>query len=128
MANGVSMLIGGILALGHSYSTEEWNPFPVTHYSVFFECTLLLILISNLICYNLYGMLLKRYSATFISFAGFTTPLFTALFGWLLLGETVSLSFYLSFFIVLSGLVLFEYDLKKFWHHWLKFASIVRRT
>jgi drug/metabolite transporter (DMT)-like permease len=110
MANGVSMLVGGILALGHSFATEEWNPFPVTNYPVFLECTLLLILISNLICYNLYGTLLKRYSATFMSFAGFTTPLFTALFGWLILGEIVTWPFYISFAIVLLGLLLFDQE------------------
>lgn len=110
MANGVSMLVGGILALGHSFTVEDWNPFPVTNYPIFLECTLLLIVISNLICYNLYGTLLKRYSATFMSFAGFTTPLFTALFGWLLLGEIVTWPFYLSFFIVFLGLLLFDQE------------------
>lgn len=110
MANGVSMFIGGILALGHSYGSENWNPFPVTNYPIFLECTLLLILISNLICYNLYGVLLKRYSATFMSFAGFTTPLFAALFGWLMLGEVVTWPFYISFLIVFLGLLLFDQE------------------
>lgn len=113
-ANGMSMAIGGVLALSHSFAVEDWNPFPVTNYTIFFECTLLLILISNLICYNLYGNLLKRYSATFMSFAGFTTPLFSAIFGWLLLGEVVTWPFYLSFAIVFSGLLLFDQEeLKK---------------
>lgn len=110
MANGVSMLVGGVLALGHSYGTENWNPFPVTNYPIFLECTLLLILISNLICYNLYGVLLKLYSATFMSFAGFTTPLFAALFGWLMLGEIVTWPFYISFLIVFLGLLLFDQE------------------
>lgn len=110
MANGVSMLVGGILALGHSLAIEDWHPFPVNNYPIFFESTLLLILISNLICYNLYGTLLKRYSATFMSFAGFTTPLFSALFGWLVLDEIVSWPFYLSFVIVLLGLLLFDQE------------------
>jgi len=110
MANGVSMLVGGAIALIHSYAVEEWNPFPVTNYPIFLECTILLILISNLICYNLYGALLKRYSATFMSFAGFTTPLFTALFGWLVLGEVVTWPFYVSFIIVLFGLLIFDQD------------------
>lgn len=109
-ANGTSMFIGGAFALLHSFIIEDWNPIPVTNIPVVLECTLLLILISNLICYNLYGTLLKRYSATFISFAGFTTPLFTALFGWYFLGEVVTWPFYLSFAIVLSGLVLFDQD------------------
>ncbi len=110
MANGMSMFVGGALALGHSAVVEDWQPFPVTNYPIFLECTILLILISNLICYNLYGSLLKSYSATFMSFAGFTTPLFTALFGWLLLGEIVTWPFYISFCIVLMGLVLFDQE------------------
>lgn len=109
-ANGFSMFFGGAFALCHSFFSEEWNPFPIRDYSIFFECTLLLILISNLICYNLYGALLKRYSATFISFAGFTTPLFAAIFGWLFLGEVVTWPFYLSFGIVFLGLFLFDQE------------------
>ena len=107
MANGLSMVIGGLLALGHSYLTENWNPLPINNYTIFFECALALILISNLICYNLYGYLLKKFSATFISFAGFTTPLFAAFFGWFFLGEILTWPFYLSAFIVFGGLVLF---------------------
>ena len=109
-ANGMSMWIGGIMALGNSYFTESWNPVPVTNWEIFLECTFLLIIISNLICYNLYGSLLKRYSATFMSFAGFTTPLFSAIFGWLVLGEVVTWPFYVSFLIVLLGLLLFDQE------------------
>ncbi len=110
MANGTSMFIGGALALAHSFATEDWNPIPVTNVPIFIECTVLLILISNLICYNLYGSLLKKYSATFMSFAGFTTPLFTALFGWLLLDEIVTWPFYISFAVVLFGLLIFDQE------------------
>lgn len=110
MANGISMLVGGVLALCHSLAVEDWNPLPATNFPIVFECTIALILISNLICYNLYGTLLKSYSATFMSFAGFTTPLFTALFGWLLLGEIVTWPFYVSFVIVLMGLLIFDQE------------------
>lgn len=110
LVNGLSMIIGGIFALGHSYFVEDWNPIPVTEMLPFMECMLLLILVSNLICYNLYGHLLKSYSATFMSFAGFTTPLFTALFGWFFLGEVVTLSFYISTAILFAGLVLFHQE------------------
>lgn len=106
-ANGMSMAIGGGLALINSYFVESWNPIPTTDLSLFFLYTAILIVISNLICYNLYGYLLKTHSATFMSLAGFTTPLFTALFGYLFIGETISLSFYLSFAIVLFGLLIF---------------------
>lgn len=107
MANGLSMILGGAMALMHSLFVEQWDPIPVSQTMPFLECALLLIIISNLICYNLYGYLLKRYSATFISFAGFTTPLFTALFGWLYLGEVVTWPFYFSALIVFFGLFTF---------------------
>lgn len=107
MANGLSMLVGGVFALLNSLAVEDWSPTPVTEYAPFLECTLLLILISNMVCYNLYGTLLKRFSATFMSFAGFTTPIFTALFGWIFLGEMVSWQYYLSLAILLPGLLIF---------------------
>ncbi len=110
MANGLSMALGGTMALINSMFVEDWNPIPVTEFLPFLECAILLMIISNLIAYNLYGYLLKRYSATFMSFAGFTTPLFTAFFGWLFLGETVTLPFYISTIIVFMGLLIFHQE------------------
>lgn len=107
LGNGCAMLFGGIMALIHSAFIETWNPIPVIDFAPFLGSAAVLVLISNLICYNLYGYLLKRYSATFMSFAGFTTPLFTALFGWLFLGEIVTLPFYISCAIVFCGLLMF---------------------
>lgn len=108
VANGFSMLIGGFFALAHSFVTEDWSPVPVTELIPFFECTIALILISNIICYNLYGHLLKKYSTTFMSFAGFTTPMFTAFFGWIFLGEMVTWEFYFSLGIIFIGLYVFN--------------------
>jgi drug/metabolite transporter (DMT)-like permease len=107
MANGWSMLIGGTLALFHSYFVENWNPFPVTKFVPFFECAIALMIISNLVCYNLYGYLLKRFTATFMSFAGFQTPLFSAFFGWFFLNEVVGFPFFIALAIVFGGLVVF---------------------
>lgn len=106
-ANGLSMLIGGGLALTHSFFIENWTPSPVTEFLPFFECTLFLILVSNCVCYNLYGFLLRRFSPTFMAFAGLTTPLFSALFGWFFHAEIPNSSFYISFCIVFLGLFLF---------------------
>lgn len=114
MVNGLSMTIGGGMALVHSFFIESWNPLPVSEFIPFFECAFLLILISNLICYNLYGFLLKRFSATFLSFAGFITPLFSAFFGWYYLGEAVTWPFYVSAVIVFAGLLTFyQQELKQ---------------
>lgn len=107
MANGTSMLMGGMMALFNSYIVEDWSPVPVTNMVTFTECTILLVIISNMLCYNMYGYLLKRFTATFMSFAGFTTPLFTAIYGWFFLSETISEAFYLSAAVVFIGLSLF---------------------
>lgn len=111
MTNGMSMIIGGICALIHSYFTEEWNPLPIFGNTISFAYyTLSLMLVSNLICYNLYGYLLKKYSATFMSFAGSITPIFTAIFGWIFLGEVVTWEFYVSFIILFGSLYLFNLE------------------
>jgi len=108
MANGISMTIGGVLALLHSYFTgENWNPLPVTEVGSFLQNTLWLCLISNIICYNLYGYLLKRYSATFMSFAGLVTPFFASLFGWYFLNETITWHYFASMAVFACGLTLF---------------------
>ncbi len=104
MANGTSMAIGGLFALIHSGITDTWNPTPISNYLGFFQGVFLIIIVSNLICYNLYGWLLKKYTATFLSFAGLTTPLFAAFFGWLILGETVPWTFFLALSILSLGL------------------------
>lgn len=103
-ANGASMLIGGIFAFIHSFFVDNWNPTPVTSFIPFLEGVMLMILISNLICYNLYGYLLKHFTATFLSFAGLMTPIFAAFFGWLILHESVSWSFFLATGIIFFGL------------------------
>jgi len=110
MANGMSMFIGGILALSHSYfSGEGWAPFPVRveGWGGFIECTLWMTLISNVICYNLYGHLLKRFSATFMALAGLITPLFASLFGWYFLDEVITWHFFASMTLFSIGLTIF---------------------
>ena len=108
LANGLSMILGGTLALIHSYfSGESWNPIPVTEYGPFIQNTLWMCLISNIICYNLYGFLLKRYSATFMSFAGLVTPFFASFFGWMFLEETITWHFFASIALFSIGLTLF---------------------
>jgi len=108
MANGIGMTLGGTMALLHSYAAgESWNPLPVTNLQPFLQNTLLMCLISNIVCYNLYGYLLKRYSATFMSLAGLITPFFAAFFGWYFLGETISWHYFAAVSIFGVGLLLF---------------------
>ncbi len=127
MLNGIAMTSGGILAfitsllvegkphiaccgapddaLGHYlaqlFGTQEIGFF------LFMIYLIALIIIANLICYNIYGYLLRYYSATFLAFAGFTTPLFTALWGYILLSETIGWHFFASLGITFVGLYIF---------------------
>ena len=101
IANGISMLIGGICAIIHSAFTDKWVPFPISNYYIFFGSISIMVIISNLICHNLYGYLLKKFSATFLSFSGLTTPLFAALFGWIILRETVGWELFISILLFL---------------------------
>jgi drug/metabolite transporter (DMT)-like permease len=125
--NSIGMLGGGILALATSFwiegapwllIPEEYGFFartyllPVwgtqgTSFLLFLFYLTALLVIANGICYNLYGYLLQRYSATFLSFAGFTCPLFAALFGWLFHGETISFSLLLTMIFIFIGLSIF---------------------
>lgn len=131
--NGVGLLGAGIIAIVHSLLTEGWPviqarggydivplrnmvtalvPFGYTNVVMFSIYLILLVLIAHIICYILYGYLLRYYSATFLSFAGFTTPLFAAILGWLLLGERISWYFILTLVIVSYGLYIFYQDEK----------------
>lgn len=108
MANGVSMTLGGLLALCHSYlSGENWQPIPVNNLSAFVGYSLIMCLISNIICYNLYGYLLKRFTATFMSFSGLVTPLFASLFGYFFLNEQIGVFYFIAVGFFAVGLTIF---------------------
>lgn len=116
MANGASMLLGGLLAFFHSLFVENWDPIPVmaSNLTPFFKNTLLMTFLSNILCYNLYGFLLKRFTATFLSFTGLLSPLFASLHGWLFLKEPISWTILLSTGIVSIGLwVVYQTELKQ---------------
>lgn len=116
MANGSSMFIGGILALITSYFVDSWAPLPVAsvNFVPFLQQTLLMTFISNIICYNLYGMLLRKYTATFLSFVGLLSPIFASFTGWIFLGEVPSLIIFISTSIVCLGLwIVYQAELKQ---------------
>ena len=116
MANGSSMLLGGLIAFGHSFFVENWNPTPVSaeHVGPFMKGALALTLISNIVCYNLYGMLLKRFTATFLSFMGLLSPVFASIHGLIFLGEPISRIIIISTGIVSLGLwIVYRAELKQ---------------
>lgn len=108
IANGISMFFGGIFILITSFlKHENWNPLPIYDTFNFLSFTFLTAIISNIICYNLFGYLLKYFSATFMTFSGLMTPFFAAFFGYFFLDEIITWHFFLSVFIFFIGLLFF---------------------
>lgn len=105
-ANGLSMLIGGSIALLHSFLSDNWDPVPIIKGGAtrVMAGTLFMTLLSNILCYNLYGYLLKRYTATFLSFFGLLSPIFASITAWFFIGESPSLVIVSSTTIVIAGL------------------------
>ncbi len=108
IANAITMLLGGIISFNLAFLVE-----PVWHFrdpKLFFALLALQIIISNAICANLQATLLRTYSATFMAFASFLTPISASFFGWLILSEGIQYQYLISFVVVLMGLILFYYD------------------
>lgn len=102
--DGIEKILANVPAIGFLFTGLGAKLVPLLFY------TALLIITSNIIFYNLYAYLLKKYSATFLSFAGITAPLFAAFFGWLILGEVITWGFYISLVMVGLGLYIFYQD------------------
>ncbi|MBI5274468.1 MAG: DMT family transporter [Chlamydiales bacterium] len=116
VANGMSMLLGGALALATSFMIDSWHPLPVAEHKFlpFAGGVLIATMISNLLCYNLYGHLLKRFTATLLSFFGLLSPIFASITSWILIGESPSLAIIGSTFIVILGVwIIYREELKQ---------------
>lgn len=114
MANATSMCVGGAFALVHSLFAEVWLPIPVTDFSEFIGPFLLLMLISNIIAYNLNSYLLKHFTATYMSLTGLTQPVFAAIFGYIFLQEVMHEYFWISILAVMLGLyIYYQQELKQ---------------
>jgi drug/metabolite transporter (DMT)-like permease len=128
MANGTSMLFGGLLALIHSLCIDTWSPWPIHEGTVtpFLGVVLVMTCVSNILCYNLYGYMLKKFTATFLSFAGLLSPIFASLNGWIILGEKPSPIIFLSTCIVSIGLwIVYQAELKQ---GYIKTSSSAKST
>jgi drug/metabolite transporter (DMT)-like permease len=83
---------------------------PQTNTAMILYAILHTIIIGNVIGYTMYAGFLKRHSATFVSLAGFSVPLYVYLFGALLLGEPLSLNFLAASCVTFIGLLIFYQD------------------
>jgi len=104
--NGIAMLLGGLGSLLTSLCTHGFTA-PVSDWHQLLLWMGLLILSANIIVYNLYGWLLRHYSITFLTFAGFLCPSFGAVYEWALTGKAMSWHYALSLLLVITGLYIF---------------------
>lgn len=115
LINGISMFIGGLCALFASYNLEEIKFDISTNNFIYVFLTLgLIIFISNIFAYNLYGSLIKKYSILFISCASFTRPLFIDLYNFILNYKTPSINSLLAGLIIFLGISILYKEEKQY--------------
>jgi drug/metabolite transporter (DMT)-like permease len=104
--NGMGMLLGGSMSAITLWITDLAGSCENT---TLYGWSLLglLILLSNVICHNIYITLLKRYSPNLMSFAQFLCPIFATMYGWVLFNEQCTINFFLAIICGLSGLWFF---------------------
>ncbi len=105
--NGITMSLGGFICLLISFAEQVGSHEPLyTNFPAALGYSFLLVLASNIIGYGLYGYFLGHYSITFLSFSGFTCPLFGFLFSYLL-GEPIYPAYIYGCALILVGLFIF---------------------
>jgi drug/metabolite transporter (DMT)-like permease len=107
LINGTAMLVGGLFSLAlWAIVSDGQSPIKGDFYSFIFW-TGALILVANVISYNLYGYLLRHISITFMSAIGFLCPIFASIYGVFLLDEQLGISHIIALILVAIGLWLF---------------------
>ena len=104
---GFSMLISGIVASIHALCTNEFIKNGADPY-LFIKIVFILTITSNIICTNIYGILLKKHSATFLSLIGILSVFFSSIHGYIFLGEKPSSILFISSFVIALGIWLFH--------------------
>lgn len=116
LVNGISMVLGGFMALIQSFFFDSWHPWPVSdgQFMPFFTVVLAMTVTSNIICYNLYGYMLKKFTATFLSLAGLLSPIFASINSYIFLKEKPSLLIFGSTAVVIFGLwIIYKTEIKQ---------------
>ncbi len=111
IVNYLTMFLGGLLTFPTSWLFETRHP--ITDLSNFLFLLFLIILAGNIVFYNFYGALLKKYTVTFIAISSLMCPLFTAIFGKIFLGEQITLSLFISNLTVFLGLYIYYQEEKQ---------------
>ncbi|MCH1430635.1 MAG: DMT family transporter [Chlamydiales bacterium] len=113
LANAYSFIIAGVIGmiLALSFEDLDYSKFSENTFQLSWQVAYITI-IHSVICYTMYANALKQFSVTFMSFAGISNPIFTAIYGLLFLGEAITTSFVACVALVSIGLYLFYQDEK----------------
>ncbi len=106
LITGAALFVGGITTLVITFFGYIKNNIEL-QVSDDFWWLLLLFACLTAVAYNLYSILLKTYSATFLAFASFLEPAFGLLYAWIFFGQTISISAIISLVALSVGLYLF---------------------
>lgn len=106
--NGRTMIIGGIFSLITSILCE--GKLSIQSPIIFSSWLILIIIMTNIICFYLYSYLLKKYSATLISLGGLLSPISAGFTSWLLLGEKATVESLFSCILIVIGFLIFYYE------------------
>lgn len=105
LINGLTMLYGGIMSVitlsvtGGGAAVTAWGPF--------LSYAGILMIMANIVAYNICALLLQRYSLTFIMLAQFTCPIFGALYGYFFWQEPFYSHYVMAFCVIALGVWLF---------------------
>jgi len=110
LVNGISLSLGGCFSMLTSLFVESWRPLPVSNGLYCITFVIAAALVAHIISYNLYAFLLKKYTVSLMTFAGFSAPIFTAILGYFFLGETVPKTFLISLIMIFVGMYFFYKD------------------
>lgn len=108
--NSIAMFLGGIFSFVLWALINDGEPPIRGELSEFIFWTGLLVIVANIIGYNLYGWLLKHVSITFMSAIGFLCPIFASIYGYFFLEEALGLTHFMALILVCIGLWLFYQD------------------
>ncbi len=106
LINGVSLFLGGAGALITSMFVEPSGVLPHCTGQQFIVWSMLGV-ITTIVGYQLYVVLLRRYSPTLLSFAGLLDPILVAFFGWFAYSRHISWYFLYSIVLLSIGLSIF---------------------
>lgn len=104
--NGVAMLVGSVTSIVLFYVFSEGTIFDVSLTKDFYSFMMVFVLFS-LTTYLIYPYLLKRYSATFLAFAGFLEPVFGLIYGKIFLGTKITPLSCFSLIVLFIGLYVY---------------------